>query len=128
MSQVNQFKYCTLTCTLVREGNKRLFPHTAKYTCTSARGEILSIVDSIKTLKPSALKSGVTPCWLVQVCFLPNLVSFHPHPRCDCMSKRGNKYILRDFLIPGIAPCYVELMTTSICRSKRLILWIQTTP
>ena len=91
----NEFKYCTLTCTLVRGGNKRLFPHTAKWTCSSGRRGILSIVDSIKTLKPSALKSGVTPCWLVQVCFLPNLVSFHPYPQCDCMSKRGNKYILR---------------------------------
>ena len=30
---------------------------------------IQSIVDSIKTLKTSTLKSGVTLCWLVQVCF-----------------------------------------------------------
>ena len=54
----NEFKYCTLTCTLVRGGNKRLFPHSAKWTCTSGeRGEgILSNVDSIKTLKPSKKK------------------------------------------------------------------------
>ena len=32
----NEFKYCTLTCTLVRGGNKPLFPHSVKWTCTSA--------------------------------------------------------------------------------------------
>ena len=96
-------------------------------------GGILSIVDSINTLTLYLKKSGVTPCWLVQrcrVCFSlpdkPNLVSFHPHPQCDCMSNSGNKYILRDFLIPGIAPCYVELMSISICRSELMdpdVLW-----
>ena len=96
-------------------------------------GGILSIVDSINTLTFYLKTSGVTSCWLVQrcrVCFSlpdkPNFVSFHPHPQCDCMSNRGNKYILRDFLIPGISLCYVELMSTSICRSKLMdpdVLW-----
>ena len=88
-------------------------------------GGILSIVDSIKTLTSYIKKSGVTPCWLVQRCMVcfslpdkPNLLSFHPHPQCDCMSNRGNKYILTDFFMQGIAPCYVELMSTSNCRSK----------
>ena len=31
----NEFKYCALTCTLVRGRNKRVFPHTAKWTCAS---------------------------------------------------------------------------------------------
>ena len=121
--------YRTLTCTLVREGNKRFFPHTEKWTSTSGE-RVLSIVDSIKKLKPSTLRS-LTFCWLVQrymVCFSltdkPKLVIFHPHPQCDCMSSRGNKYILMDFLIPGIALCYVQLMSTSICRSHHS--WIQT--
>ena len=28
----NEFKYCTLTFTLVRGRNKKVFPHTAKWT------------------------------------------------------------------------------------------------
>ena len=51
----NEFKYRTLTCPLVIGGNKGLFSHSAKWTCTSGEGgggggAILSIVDSIKTL------------------------------------------------------------------------------
>ena len=49
----NEFKDCTLTCTLVRGRNKQLFPQNAKWTCTSGEGgggENLPIVDSIKTL------------------------------------------------------------------------------
>ena len=72
----HEFKYCTLTCTLVRGGNKD-FP-------TLQNG----LVVSIKTLTFHLKKStGVTCCWLVQrcisyqVCFSlpdkPNLVSFH---------------------------------------------------
>ena len=78
----NEFKYCTLTCTLVGGGNKRLFPPHCKmdlYFGEGGGGEeggILSIVDSIKTLKTSTLKSGVTPCWLVQVCFSPKFGKF----------------------------------------------------
>ena len=88
----NEFKCCALTRTLVRGRKKRLFPHTAYWTCTSR-------VDSVKcgfyqgtTLE----KSGVMPCWLVQgcmVCFsLPDLGRFHPHPQSESMSKHVNKY------------------------------------
>ena len=74
----NEFKYCTLTCTLVGGGNKRLFPPHCKMDLYFGEGGggILSIVDSIKTLKTSTLKSGVTPCWLVQVCFSPKFGKF----------------------------------------------------
>ena len=124
----NEFKYCTLTCTLVRGRNKRVFPTLQNGLVPRGRGGgggggggILSIVVLSRHLNLYLKKSVVTPYWLsaeCMVCFSlsdkPKLVSFHPHPQCDCMSKSGNIYM--DFLIPGIAPCCV--MSTSIFRSK----------
>ena len=64
MYLTNEFKYCTLICTLVRGRNKRVFPHTA--TCTSGDGGTGDSVhcgfyqDTNRYLK----KSVVTPYWL----------------------------------------------------------------
>ena len=65
MYLTNEFKYCTLICTLVRGRNKRVFPHTA--TCTSGdgggRGDSVHCgfyQDTNLYLK----KSVVTPYWL----------------------------------------------------------------
>ena len=62
-------------------------------------------------------KAGVMPCWhsaeMHGLLFSSIYTKFGKFPstsQCDCMSRRGNKCILRDFLITGIAPCYVELM------------------
>ena len=76
----NEFKCCTFTCTLVRGRNKRLFPHTAYWTCTS--GVVQSNVDSIKTLlREVRCDSLLTGARMHQVCFsLPDLGRFHPNP------------------------------------------------
>ena len=98
----NEFKYCTLTCTLVRGRNKRVFPPHFKMDLYLGGGGRDSVhcglyQDTNLHLK----KSVVTPYLLAlvqrcMVCFSlsdkPKLVSFHPHPQCDCMSKRGNIY------------------------------------
>ena len=59
----NEFKYCTLTCIVVRGRKTRLFPRTANWTCTS-------VVDSVQCgfYQDTTLKSSVrvTPCWPVQ--------------------------------------------------------------
>ena len=97
----NEFKYCTLTCPLVIGGNKRLFSHSAKWTCTSGEGggggeggAILSIVDSIKTLTFYLKKSGVKPRWLVQVCFSPKFgkVFIHILNATACLNVETNIY------------------------------------
>ena len=121
-----EFKYCTLTCTLVGGGSKRLFHPHCKMDLYLGEGEEggrdSAHCGFYQDTKTFYLKSGVTPCWLVQVCFSPKFGSWKQIYIYIYI------YILRDFLIPGIAPCYVELMSTSICRSKRLSLWTRPGP
>ena len=120
----NEFKYCTLTCTLVRGRNKRVFPHTAKWTCTSGRGKGSVHSGFYQDTNHYLKKSVVTPYWLsaemhgLLFSFREMKVGKFSSTSPVRLHVQKWKHIYMDFLIPGIAACYVEFTSTSIFRSE----------
>ena len=80
-------------------------------------------------------KSAVTPYWLsaemhgLLFSFRQTKVGKFSSTSPVRLHVQKWKHIYRDFLIPGIALCYVEFMSTSIFRSKLMmdpdVLWVK---